>query len=137
MAYKSLLLCLPKLTELTDEPHIFAQLHTHFTWILWSGARCLTETVALGCPTVPPWIGKDTEEGFSLVQMDKEDWLMRRYEQDDDDDDYLGSNCSLRHCKEILRSEFTAACYCALVGLQVPIEEFHEFACVIHGVFVL
>lgn len=114
------------LPELTDEPHIFGQLHTHFTWILWSGARCLTETVTLGCPTVPPWISKDTEEGFSLVQMDKEDWLMRRYEPDtdDDDDNYLSSNCSLRHCKEILRSEFTAACYCALVGLQVGLRSF-------------
>lgn len=110
------------LAQLTSEPHIFAELHSHFTWLLWAGSRCLTETVTLGCPTVPPWIGKDTEEGFSLVQMDKEDWLLRRYgkyEEAELDDDLGDPTYSLRKCKDILRSEFPAACYCALIGLQV------------------
>lgn len=115
------------LPELTGEPHIFGQLHSHFTWILWSGARCLTETITLGCSTVPAWIGRDTIEGFSLVQMDKEDWLLRRFGGDADEGEMaaheaealLDENCSLRRCKELLRSDFTAACYCTLVGIQV------------------
>lgn len=117
------------LPELTGEPHIFGQLHSHFAWILWSGARCLTETVTLGCSTVPAWIGRDTDEGFSMVQMDKEDWLLRRFgvvgdEEDDGGggaDDSFNENYSLRRCKELLRSDFMAACYCTLVGIQVSL----------------
>ncbi|KAG4073473.1 hypothetical protein HA402_000697 [Bradysia odoriphaga] len=103
------------LAELTGETNIFAELHTHFTWILWAGARCLSESLTLGSPTVPPFIGRDTEEGFSLVQMDKEGWLLNKYGLDNDDDEFY----SLRKCKEILRSDFVAVCYCVIVGLQV------------------
>lgn len=109
------------LAVLTGETHIFAQLHTHFSWILWSGARCLTETVALGCPTVPPWVDKDTEEGFTMVNMDKEDWLLRNQAHDDRLDGLRrdSEQMSLRTCKELLGSEFTAACFCVLIGTQV------------------
>lgn len=36
------------LANLTGETNIYAELHTHFTWILWAGARCLTESLTLG-----------------------------------------------------------------------------------------
>lgn len=106
------------LVVLTGETHIFAQLHTHFSWILWSGARCLTETVALGCPTVPPWMDKDTEEGFTMINMDKEEWLFRNQRASDTPRGDV-EQLSLRGCKELLGSEFTAACFCVLVGTQV------------------
>jgi len=106
---------LRSLGELTGEPNIYAELHTHFTWILWAGARCLSESLTLGSPTVPPWVGRDTEEGFSLVQMDKEGWLLNKYGFDSEDDEFY----SLRKCKAVLRSDFVAVCYCVIVGLQV------------------
>lgn len=109
------------LLTLTGETNIFAQLHTHFTWLLWAGARYLSETVTIGCPTVPPWIGNDTDEGFSMVQIDKEEWLLKKYKNDIDDQD---TTYSLRKCKEILNSDFPAACYCALVGVQVRFVSF-------------
>lgn len=64
---------------------------------------------------MPPFIGRDTEEGFSLVQMDKEGWLLNKYGLDSEDDEFY----SLRKCKAILRSDFVAVCYCVIVGLQV------------------
>ena len=103
--------------QLTGEKHIFAQIHSYFTWILWAGARYLTESITLGSPTVPPWISKNTEDGFSLVQIDKEDWLLNRLGCDEtcfEEDDI-----SFRHCKEILRADFLSACYCVIVGIQV------------------
>lgn len=114
---------LRSLAELTGEPNIYAELHTHFTWILWAGARCLSESLTLGSPTVPPFIGRDTEEGFSLVQMDKEGWLLSKYGLDSEDDEFY----SLRKCKEILRSDFVAVCYCVIVGLQVGNSEYYSF----------
>lgn len=122
------------LAALTGEPHIFGQLHAHFAWLLWSGARCLRETVALGCATVPPWIdSRETAEGFAMVRMDREmDW--RRHGSNDGrrrssnaDDDYDDDEeeeedvFTMRDAKELLGTEFVAACYCAIVGLQVII----------------
>lgn len=59
------------LSKLTGEKHIFAILHSHFAWVLLWGSRYLTETVTLGSPTVPPWVERETEEGFAMVQVDK------------------------------------------------------------------
>lgn len=105
------------LVVLTGEKNIFAHLHTHFSWILWSGARCLTETVALGCPTVPPWVDNDTEEGFTMINMDKEEWLLRH--QISHPAKTVAEPISLRGFKDLLGSEFTAACFCVLIGIQV------------------
>lgn len=125
------------LATLTGEPHIFGQLHAHFAWLLWAGARCLRETVALGCATVPPWIdGRETAEGFAMVRMDR-DMEWNRYgsggkrsrrendgaagddydaeEEEDVDEDVF----TMRDAQNLLRTEFVAACYCTVVGLQV------------------
>lgn len=104
------------LIELTGESNVFALMHSHFTWILSTGARYLTEIVTIGTPTVPPWIGDD-EDGFSLVQMDNEEWLIKRLGIHDDHEEQF----SLRKCREILKSDFVAACYCTIVGIQVRI----------------
>lgn len=123
------------LDNLTGQPNIFAYIHAHFTWLLWAGARYLTETITLGSPTVPPWIGHDTEEGFSVVQMDKEDWLLKKFENSRAHSSSSSASandaattkdtecdqCSLRMCKNMLNSHFIAACYCAIVGIQVTI----------------
>jgi len=43
------------LLELTGEEHIFAQLHSHFSWLLLAGSRFLTEHVTFGnLPWLPP-----------------------------------------------------------------------------------
>lgn len=103
---------------MTGEKHIFAILHSHFAWLLLWGSRYLTETVTLGSPTVPPWVEKETEEGFAMVQVDKEEWLLRRIGNIMDDDD-PNVHISIREYKTLLRSDFTTICFCALVGIQV------------------
>lgn len=119
------------LVVLTGEKYIFAHLHTHFSWILWSGARCLTETVALGCPTVPPWMDKDTEEGFTMINMDKEEWLLRHQNPNlGAATKTIGEQMSMRGCKDLLGSEFTAACFCVLIGIQVSHRNPRFFICV-------
>lgn len=102
------------LIHLTGQKNIFAHIHSHFTWILWMGARCLTENITVGTPTVPPWIANE-EDGFAVIQMDKEEWLMKRLGIEEDDE----TSNSLRKCKELLGSHFVAICYCVIVGQQV------------------
>lgn len=106
------------LAVLTGEDHIYAVIHSHFAWLLWAGARYLTETITLGSPTVPPWVGNETEEGFAMVQIDKEDWLMRKLGLQPEEELELGPY-ALRNYKEQLRSDFLPLCYCAIVGIQV------------------
>lgn len=101
------------LIELTGESSVFAIMHTHFTWILATGARYLTENVTVGAPTVPPWIGGD-EDGFSVVKMDNEEWLNSRRTADDDTEEF-----TIRKSRELLKTDFIATCYCVLVGIQV------------------
>lgn len=106
------------LIELTNESSIFAILHTHFTWILSTGARYLTENVTVGAPSVPPWIAGD-EDGFSVVNMDNEEWLLHRQMADNETEDY-----SIRKCRELLKTDFISTCYCVLVGTQVSHNSF-------------
>ncbi|GAB0092821.1 Folliculin [Sergentomyia squamirostris] len=106
------------LTELTGEKHIFAHIHSHFAWILWAGARYLKESVTIGSPMVPPWLGKDTEEGFTMVQIDKEEWLMRKHGMDDLEDDIIVIH-DFRRFRSILGSNFISMCFCVITGLQV------------------
>lgn len=102
------------LIELTGQKNIFALIHSHFAWMLWMSARCLIENITIGTPTVPPWIGHEGD-GLAIIQMDRDEWLMKRLGIDEDDE---GSS-SLRKCKNMLGTHFTAACYCAMVGIQV------------------
>lgn len=102
------------LLELTGENNIFAHIHSHFTWILWMGARCLTENITIGTPSVPPWINEN-EEIVSLVESDSEPGLNKRLRIDESNE----ASYSLRKCKEVLGSDCVAAFYCAIVGIQV------------------
>lgn len=110
------------LIELTGESSVFAILHSHFAWLLSTGARYLTENVTIGTPTVPPWIGCE-EDGFAVVQMDNEEWLIKRLGIDDTDEEEY----SLRKCREMLKKDFVAACYCTLVGIQVIFFKLHVY----------
>ncbi|XP_063702349.1 folliculin [Culicoides brevitarsis] len=66
------------LMDLTGKTHIYGMLHQNFAWLLWAGARYLSESITLGTPSAPPWLGKETEEGFTMVQLDKEDFLLKQ-----------------------------------------------------------
>lgn len=103
------------LIELTGDSCVFAYLHSHFVWLLSNGTRYFTENVTIGTPTAPPWIGKD-EDGFSIIQMDNEEWVMRRLGIDLAADD---TEAALRQCRKILKNDFEALCYCAITGIQV------------------
>lgn len=103
------------LIELTGQKNVFGLIHSHFAWILWMGARCLIENITIGTPTVPPWMERSTGDDYAVIQMEREEWLMKRLGIDADDDDY----CSLRKCREMLGSHFESACYCAMVGVQI------------------
>lgn len=101
------------LAQLTGEEHIFAQLHSHFSWILWAGTRCLTETVTT--TNIPVWLGKQTadESNFSIVQFNKENQFLTPDERN------VEIIYNLRELKTILRSDFLTVIYCAIVGIQI------------------
>ncbi|XP_055535764.1 folliculin [Wyeomyia smithii] len=114
------------LVDLTKKEAIFAYLHAHFSYVLWAGARYLTESIALGSPSVPPWLGRDTEEGFTMVQTDKEGYLMRRMglaksEELDRLDERDMAKYSLRMFRQALKGDFEAVCFCVLTGIQIVI----------------
>lgn len=102
------------LMDLTGEKNIFAFLHSHFTWILWMGARCLTENITIGTPSIPPWVNHN-DEVVTLLEMDNEDWLIKRLRIDESNE----TNYSLRKCRDLLDEHFIAVCYCVLIGIQV------------------
>lgn len=113
------------LVDLTGEEYIYGYLHSHFAWLLWAGARYLSESITLGSPTAPPWIGKDTEEGFTMVQFDKEDFLLKRMGKLDltnaiqSETEYF--KYSLRQLKDELGVGFLPICYCTVTGIQIVI----------------
>ncbi|XP_053683060.1 folliculin [Sabethes cyaneus] len=115
------------LVDLTGKESIFAYLHAHFSFVLWAGARYLTESITLGSPSVPPWLGRDTEEGFTMVQTDKEGYLMRRMgfgkTEDEHDrlDERVKAKYSLRMFRQALKADFIKVCYCVLTGIQIVI----------------
>ncbi|KXJ71555.1 hypothetical protein RP20_CCG020276 [Aedes albopictus] len=115
------------LVELTGKESIFAYLHAHFTFVLWAGARYLTESITLGSPSVPAWLGRDTEEGFTMVQTEKEGYLMRRmgYGKTEDESDRIDERSkakySLKAFRQILNSDFSSVCFCVITGIQIVI----------------
>lgn len=106
------------LVELMGEESIFAILHSHFSWILLAGSRFLTEHVTFGnLPWLPPQSsGRPPQQrltyNISTLPM------IEKYEETLDDPDQE-EFFSLRHIKQVVRKEFTAACYCALTGVKV------------------
>ncbi|XP_062533234.1 folliculin-like [Armigeres subalbatus] len=115
------------LVDLTGKDSIFAYLHAHFSFVLWAGAKYLTESITLGSPSVPAWLGRDTEEGFAMVQTEKEGYLMRRmgYSKTDDDNDRIDERSkakySLKAFRQILKGDFTSVCFCVIAGIQIVI----------------
>jgi folliculin len=117
------------LNELTAEKHIFAELHSHFAWLLWAGSRYFMETTTVGC--VLPDSSNSTAEGgatsndifpTAAIKIVDREYLLKNFGAvglegfvDDEEDEVF----NLRKCKKILRSDFVPACYCALVGIQV------------------
>lgn len=121
------------LTQLTGTKNIFAHLHSHFCWLLWGGARYLVEQVTIGSPIAPPWLGKDTEEGFTLIHVDKEEWLLRKKFGAQDnariDSQELDMEIiqELRHFFSNHRESFISLLYCCLIGIQVSL--FQKYKC--------
>lgn len=111
------------LPELTGEKNVFANLHSHFCWLLWGGSRYLSEQVTIGSPIAPPWLGHDTEEGFTMIQVDKEEWLLRRKfgsdglaRQDDGEDIEI-----IRQVFAQFQPGFIQAAFCCLTGITLVI----------------
>lgn len=110
------------LKELTGQANIFAHLHSLFSWMLWAGGRYFTEVLTLGTPSVPPTMRDDVDEGFTFVQIDKEEFLMRHYQSTGsagfDDISY-----DLRRLRDLCNSPilFKQLLYCSLVGIQIVI----------------
>lgn len=106
------------LIELTGEINIFAHIHSHFAWILWMGARCLTENINIGLPLLSP-IANSKLDPFSVIQLKNRDSNMTKrlfFENDNEPINFI------RKCREILGEHFSAACYCVLVGIQVTFQ---------------
>ncbi|XP_037721298.1 folliculin [Drosophila subpulchrella] len=118
------------LLELTGEEHIFAQLHSHFSWLLLAGSRFLTEHVTFGnLPWLPPQSSgrppaqRLTYNSSTLPMIESID--------DPDQEEFF----SLRHLKSVVRKEeFATVCYCALTGVKIvvrgdPIKTFQLMVC--------
>lgn len=104
------------LIKLTGEKNIFAYIHSHFAWILWMGTRCLTENINIGLPLLGTT--NSQLDPFSVIQLKNKDSHITQKlfsESDNEHSDFI------RKCRMILGEHFSAACYCALVGIQVII----------------
>ncbi|ALC44500.1 BHD [Drosophila busckii] len=119
------------LLELTGEEHVFAQLHSHFAWILLAGSRFLTEHVTFGnLPWLPPQ-SSTRPPAQRLTYNSSTLPMIQMYEENLGDDDFL----SLRLIKNVLRKEdFATICYCALTGVKIivrgaPERTFHFMVC--------
>lgn len=111
------------LAELTGQKNVFATLHSHFCWLLWGGARYLSEQVTIGSPIAPPWLGHDTEEGFTMIQVDKEEWLLRKKFGSEGP-----SRCSdgkdienMRQVFSLYQPGFIQAAFCCLTGVTLVV----------------
>lgn len=101
------------LIELTGQTNIFAYIHSHFAWILWMGARCLTENINIGLPLLNSTNNK--LDPFALIQLKNRDSTVKRISTESDNEHFD----FIRKSSQILREHFPAACYCVLVGIQV------------------
>lgn len=110
------------LKELTGEIHIFAHLHSLFSWMLWAGGRYFTEVLTLGTPSVPPTMKDDVDEGFTFVQIDKEEFLMRHYQSANGSENSY-ETYDLRRLRDSCGSTilFKQLLYCSIVGIQIVI----------------
>lgn len=105
------------LIELTGQPNIFAYIHSHFAWILWMGARCLTENINVGLPIFNP-TNNQRFDPFTVIQLKNRNssaTLTKRLsiENDNEHQDFM------RKCSSILNEHFPAACFCVISGIQV------------------
>lgn len=110
------------LMDLTGEQHIYGYLHQNFAWVLWAGARYLSESITLGTPSAPPWLGKETEEGFTMVQLDNEDFLLKqlgKLSTKDGNNETPEIRISSRQVSEETGENFTLICFCVLTGVQI------------------
>lgn len=101
------------LIELTGQKNIFAYIHSHFAWILWMGARCLTENINVGLPLLNSTSNKF--DPFTVIQLKNKDPNTTKrlaVENDNEHPDFI------RKCSRILHDDFAAACYCVIVGIQ-------------------
>lgn len=107
------------LIELTGQQNVFAYIHSHFAWILWMGARCLTENINIGLPFLNQPNHK--LDPFTLIQLRNRESIAKRLSVENDNEriDFI------RKCSQLFGAEqFTAACYCAIVGIQVRLTHF-------------
>lgn len=111
------------LKELTGQCHIFAHLHSLFAWMLWAGARHFTEVLTLGTSSVPPTMKDDVDGGFTFVQIDKEEFLMRHYQSTSTSGGSDVISYDLRRLRDSCNSPilFRELLYCSIVGIQIVI----------------
>lgn len=103
------------LIDLTGQKNIFAFIHSHFAWILWMGARCLTENLTFGLSQRIS-TNRNHLESFSMIELKNREVLQAKRLIFDDISEH---NDFIRNCQRVLNDHFVAACYCALVGIQV------------------
>lgn len=106
------------LKELVGEQHIFAHLHSLFSWILWAGARYFTEVLTLGSPSLPAFFKDQTNDGFAFISIDKEEFMMQNFPSQADVYDH---EYNLRNLKQVSKLGFNQLLYCSLVGIQIVI----------------
>ncbi|KAL9902104.1 folliculin [Glossina fuscipes] len=119
------------LVELTGEKNIYIILHAHFSWLLLSGSKFLTEHITFGnLPWLPPQTSSHPPPerltyNLNILPM------IQKYENLEQPEVFY----SLRHINKIVgRREFPALCYCALIGIKIivrgdPVKTFPFMMC--------
>lgn len=115
------------LKELVGEQHIFAHLHSLFSWILWAGGRYFTEVLTLGSPSLPV----SNSDGFAFISIDKEEFMMQNFPSLPESDNIYDNEYGLRNLKQVSKNGFNQLLYCSLVGIQIvirgPNNDFYKY----------
>lgn len=97
------------LVQLTGLPDVFAQIHLWFTWILIAASKETSEHNVTP-PNLSPWLGSETDEGFTLVQINNTSTLPQA----------VNSGKTFRELyRKTDLTKFKMICYCILLGKQV------------------
>lgn len=106
------------LVQLTNQSGVFGHIHLWFTWILKAGSQVMTEQTNIPI-NPPPWLGSETDEGFTLVQIAKVASVS---------DCSIMTSMNIRELYRLLNPDkFKILCYCVLLGLQVIILDISFF----------
>lgn len=97
------------LVQLTGIPNVFGQIHLWFTWVLIAASKEISEHSVTPF-NFSPWLGGETDEGFTLVQINDTENISQ----------VIPAGKVIRDIyKKLDPIKFKTICFCVLTGVQV------------------